>query len=59
LWLNPPAGWIVENRTVHLENPPQATSQEERRIEFEIKTPAEARSARVEIPGYALYYASF
>jgi tetratricopeptide (TPR) repeat protein len=56
LWLNPPKGWVVESRAITLQNPPQATSQEVRNIEFEIKSPTEAKSQRVEIPGYALYY---
>jgi len=56
LWLNPPAGWVVESRAISLQNPAQATSREVRNIEFEIKSPAEAKSERVEIPGYALYY---
>lgn len=55
-WLNPPPDWVVESREISLESPPQATSQEVRQIEFEMRAPAEAKSERVKIPGYALYY---
>ncbi len=56
LWINPSAGWTVESPALTAPNPPQATSQEVRHIEFEIRSPAEAKSQRLEIPGYALYY---
>ncbi|MHB8522076.1 MAG: tetratricopeptide repeat protein [Limisphaerales bacterium] len=56
LWLNPPPGWVVESRAISLQNPPGATSQEIRGIEFEVKSPTEAKAGVVTIPGYALYY---
>ena len=56
LWLNPPAGWVVESRSINLPNPPQATSQEVRQIEFEIKSSSETKPGQTTIPGYALYY---
>lgn len=55
MWLSPPEGWQVESRAVKVANPPQPVSQELRRVEVEVRTPAGA-SGRVTIPAYALYY---
>ena len=40
---------------IELPNPPQATSNETRRVEFEVKSPAGARGT-TRLPAYALYY---
>lgn len=55
LWVNPPEGWPVDHRAQTLANPPQSTSQEIRRVEFEVRAPPNA-AGRVTIPAYALYY---
>jgi len=39
-----------------VERPPLLVSQEPRRVEFEIRSPADARQGPVVVPGYALYY---
>jgi hypothetical protein len=53
VWVNPPAGWEVDNRLLTVKNPPQAVSQEERRLELEVRGP---RGSTAEVPAYALYY---
>lgn len=56
VWIDPPKNWIVQNRHVKIPVPTgSAVSAEERRVEFEIKSPDGARGA-VKIPAYALYY---
>lgn len=54
VWFDPPEGWQVDRRQERLELPPAATSDEIRRIEFEVKSPEGARSATLD--AYALYY---
>ena len=55
LWLDPPAGWQVEQRLFTVPNPRELVSEEERRIEVEVQSPEDFRGT-AEIPGYALYY---
>jgi len=56
LWINPPEGWEVESRHLTVPRPPQQLSQEDRQIELEAKSPANAKPGPVTIPSYALYY---
>jgi tetratricopeptide (TPR) repeat protein len=56
LWVNPPREWTTEFRAFTVANPPQPVSQEVRRIELEVKCPANAKTGEVVIPGYVLYY---
>jgi hypothetical protein len=53
-WVDPPPGFEVDRRRVEIDNPPQPVSDETRRIEFEIRTPASGETTR--LSGYALYY---
>ncbi len=53
VWVNPPAGWEVDQQLLTVQNPPQPVSQEERRVEFEIRGPAGASAV---VPAYVLYY---
>jgi len=54
-WVSPPEGWRVDDRLHRVAVPPDPVSQELRRIEFEIQTPA-GFSGSTTIPAYALYY---
>ena len=54
-WLDPPDGWAVDRQRLEVSPPPRAVSEEIRRVEFEVKSPENAR-APVELTGYALYY---
>lgn len=55
VWLDPPAGWRVDRRHLSLPNPPELVSDEARRLEFEVKAPADFEGSAT-VPGYALYY---
>jgi len=54
-WIDPPLGWEVDRRWVSIVSPPEIVSQEERRVEFEIKGPEDLGAATT-IPAYTLYY---
>lgn len=55
VWIDPPPGWQVDQRLLSVANPPELVSDEDRRLEFEIKSPKDfAGTAR--LSGYALYY---
>ncbi len=56
VWVNPPEGWDVDERPVTVPLPPALVSQETRRVEFELRSPADASPGRVTVPAYALYY---
>ncbi len=56
LWLTAPEGWILNSRYFTFPNPSQTISREVRRLEFEAKSPKDAVTGRVRIPGYVLYY---
>jgi hypothetical protein len=57
LWIDPPAGWSVDRQlVVSSEAPSAAASTETRRLEFELRAPADAKAGEVTIPAYALYY---
>jgi len=56
--IEPPEGWKVDRDRIELDNPAAelgAVSEEVRRLEFEVMSPATATGA-VELPAYALYY---
>ncbi len=55
-WVSAAAGWQVDNRYRTVGRPPEVVSQEARQIEFEVRSPKDAGTGRVVIPGYALYY---
>ncbi len=55
VWLDPPAGWRVDRRRLSVPNPPELVSDETRRLELEIETPADFEGSAT-VPGYALYY---
>ncbi len=54
VWINPPPGWLVDQRSLSVPNPAQVVSLEPRRMELEIKAPA--TPGRTRIPAYALFY---
>lgn len=56
LWITPPTGWQVDSRYQTVPNAPAAFSKETRTIEFEIKSPEDAKPGEVTFSGYALYY---
>jgi tetratricopeptide (TPR) repeat protein len=56
LWVSPPESWQADQHFWELSNPPMAVSQEERRVEFEIRAPDSAPAGAVAVPAYALYY---
>jgi hypothetical protein len=55
LWLDPPAGWIVSERLLAADNPSRAVSAEDRRIEFEVQSPAGA-ATKGTIAAYAVFH---
>ncbi len=55
IWIDPPEGWAVDRHTVVLPPPGLEVSEEPRRVELELESPAEVRGP-VKIPAYALYY---
>ena len=54
-WVDAPEGWEVDPRYLSVSIPPEPVSQEGRRVEFELKSPASA-SGIAKISPYALYY---
>lgn len=56
VWVQPPDGWQVDARHITVPRPKDVVSQETRRVEFELRSPADAPAGRVMIPAYALYY---
>ena len=54
-WVDPPAGWEVDTHYLTVGRPPEAVSQEVRKVEFELKIPDEL-TGPVTIPAYVLYY---
>lgn len=43
VWVNPPAGWQVDPRSAIVPGPEDVVSQEPRRVEFELHSPADDR----------------
>ncbi len=56
LWVPVPAGWQVDRQRLTVANPAQRTSDETRRVEFELRAPEDAAPGPVTLPAYALYY---
>ena len=56
VWVKPPDGWQVDAQSITVPRPKDVVSQETRRVEFELRSPADASAGRVMIPAYALYY---
>jgi hypothetical protein len=56
VWVKPPEGWQVDAQYITVARPKEVVSQETRRVEFELRSPADAPAGRVIIPVYALYY---
>ena len=54
-WLHLPDGWQADSRYLTVSKPPQAVSWEIRKVEFELKSPANFTDS-VTIQAYALYY---
>lgn len=54
VWVDVPDGWQVDRQRIELDNPSDATSDEARRIEFEVKAPESSTDAMLQ--AYALYY---
>lgn len=54
-WVDPPSGWDVDRQLLSVALPAQPVSQEERRVEFELKAP-ETFDRATPVRGYALYY---
>ena len=55
-FLNPPAGWSVDQREARARQPLSAVSTEPRDVQFELKAPPALAGQAVSVPGYALYY---
>jgi len=56
LWVDPPAGWQVQPQLLIAPQGDKPETSEPRRLEFELRTPADA-SGTTELAAYALYYA--
>ena len=54
-WINPPEGWQLDRRHLSVPLPPVPVSQEPRKVEFELKAPADF-TGRATLHTYALYY---
>ena len=55
LWVDPPDGWQAAERLLTAPAVPQAVSEEERALDFELKAPAGAKG-KVRATAYALYH---
>lgn len=55
LWIDAPAGVLLEEALVHGTNPPQAESNEVRRLDIEFLIPEDATDT-IRLDAYALYY---
>lgn len=56
VWIDPPAGVVVDNPVQMVPNPPATLSRESRTIEFEVRCAADLQPGSLRIPAYALYY---
>jgi hypothetical protein len=54
-WVDSPGAWNVDVRRIVLTNPSPESSDEIRRLEFEVQAPPDADNATI-IRAYALYY---
>jgi tetratricopeptide (TPR) repeat protein len=55
IWVSPPKDWLVNSQHLVYRVPAGAVSEEERRIEFEVRGPS-GFAGRTNISAYALYY---
>lgn len=55
VWVNPPVGWSISERRLTAPNPPQPVSDEQRRVEFELRAPNDASPGTIRVPAYGLY----
>lgn len=55
-WIDAPEGWSVEKKLWSLPNGKGATSEEERKLEFEVRAPRDAKPGKAELKCFALYY---
>lgn len=55
-WIDAPEGWSVEKKLWSLPNGKGATSEEERKLEFEVRAPKDAKPGKAELKCFALYY---
>jgi len=55
LWVDAAEGWQVDHSYWTVANPPEVVSQEDRVVEFELRSP-EKPGGSVTLPAYALYY---
>ena len=57
IWLESPQGWQLTERLMTAKiASKKESSKEDRRFEFEVRIPADAKAGTTEIKGYALYY---
>lgn len=56
LWLNRPEGCELDNPFRALDNPAEAVSQEDRKVEVEVRCAEDAAPGLRDVEGYALYY---
>ena len=55
VWIDAPEGWTLDGNLFNAPQPPEAESNEPRRVEFEVLSPSTA-SGETRLSGYALYY---
>jgi len=55
VWVDTPDGWVLERNLFDLETPASATSDEVRRIDFELSLPTDFEGPEM-LSGYVLYY---
>ena len=55
-WIDVPEGWQIDRRVHTVPNPPEVVSLEPRKVELELKAPADASSGDYRFAAYALYY---
>lgn len=55
-WFGVPSDWSIGEAALSFPNPIEPETQEPRYVDFELTPPASAKSGKVDIPGYALYY---
>jgi hypothetical protein len=55
VWVDPPSGWIVNERRLTAPRASKPVSDEPRHVEFELYAPADAEAGTVRVTCYALY----
>ncbi|MEM6705989.1 MAG: hypothetical protein AAF690_24955 [Acidobacteriota bacterium] len=56
LWIDAPSDWSIDSPQIVGRNAETAVSSETRRLEVELRAPADVEPATFDIPAYALYY---